>query len=55
MNLDRIITPPVLALIAVAGLTTFFGRKNTASVLDALGKAFQGSISAALGKGVDIK
>lgn len=55
MNLERIITPPVLAIIAVAGLTTFFGRKNTALVINQLGSAFSSSISAALGKGADIK
>lgn len=54
MNLDRLITVPALAIIAVAGITTFFGRKNTAAVLDATGRAFSSAISAALGKGVNI-
>jgi hypothetical protein len=54
MNLEKLITVPALAIIAVAGITTFFGRRNTARVLDSAGKAFSGAISAALGKGVEI-
>ena len=53
--IEKVATPAVLGIIGVAALTTFFGRKNTAAVLDALGRAFSGSISAALGKGVTIK
>ena len=55
MNLDRLITSTALGIIAVAGLTTFFGRRNTAYVLDAGGKAFSGAISAALGAGANVK
>lgn len=52
--IDKIATPAILGIIGVAALTTFFGRKNTAAVIDSLGKAFGGSISAALGKGVNV-
>lgn len=54
MNIDKLVTGPLLAIIGVAALTTIFGRKNSASVFDSLGKAFGGSISAALGKGVSL-
>lgn len=49
MNIDRLITPPLLAIIGVAALTTIFGRKSSAGVFNALGNAFSGSITAALG------
>lgn len=55
MNVDKIVTGPILAIIGVAALTTIFARKNTAAVFDSLGRALGGSISAALGKGVDLK
>lgn len=49
MNAERLITPPLLALIGVAALTTIFGRKNSAGVFDALGRAFSNAIRSALG------
>lgn len=49
--IDKIVTPAVLGLIGVAALTTFFGRKNTAAVIDSIGKAFGGAVTAALGNG----
>lgn len=49
MNAERLITPPLLAIIGVAALTTVFGRKNSAGVFNALGNALAGSIRAALG------
>lgn len=54
MNFDKLITGPLMALIGVAALTTIFGRKNSAAVFDSIGRAFGGSISAALGKGAGI-
>jgi hypothetical protein len=54
MNFDKIINPILLGVIGVAALTTILGRKNTPKVIDSLGSAFQGSISAALGKGVSL-
>jgi hypothetical protein len=51
VNVERIITPPVLALIGVAALTTIFARKNSASVLNAIGSSFSNAIRAALGQG----
>ena len=53
-NVEKIITAPLLAIIGVAGLTTFFGRRNTARVLDSGGRAFSSAISAALGKGANV-
>lgn len=53
--IDKVATPAILGIIGVAALTTFFGRKNTALVLDSLGRAFSGSISAALGAGAKIQ
>lgn len=47
--MEKFVTPAVLGIIGVAALTTFFGRKNSAAVVDALGRAFGGSITAALG------
>lgn len=55
MNLEKIISAPLLAIIGVAALTTFFGRRNTALVLDSGGRAFSNAISAALGKGAGVK
>lgn len=52
--MEKIINPIALAIVGVAVLTTIFGRKNTPAVIDSLGSAFGGSISAALGKGVNI-
>lgn len=39
-------------IVGVAALTTIFARPNSYQVINALGSAFSGSISAALGKGV---
>ena len=51
---DRIATTAVGGIIAVAALTTIFGRRTSAAVVDSLGGAFSSSISAALGKGVSL-
>lgn len=37
-------------IVAVAGITAVVSNKNSAEVVKQMGKAFQGSISAALGK-----
>lgn len=39
-----------MGIVFVALATTIVSSKNTASQIEALGKAFQGSIRAALGK-----
>lgn len=52
--MEKIVTPVALAIVFVATLTTIFGRKGSPAVIDSLGNAFGGSISAALGKGVNI-
>lgn len=52
--IDKIATPVLLAIVGVAALTTIFGRKNSASVFNALGSAFSSSITASLGGGAGI-
>lgn len=42
-------------IIAVAALTTIFGRSNSAKVFDAIGSAGANLVSASLGKGADIR
>ena len=37
-------------IVAVAAVTAIVGGKNSSSVINSMGKAFSGSISAALGK-----
>jgi hypothetical protein len=54
VNVDRILSAVLLGVIGVAALTTVFGRKTSGPVIDALGNAFSGSISSALGKGVTL-
>jgi len=49
MNMDRVAN--VLgAIVVVALVTTIVAHRNTARVVNALGKAFSGSIRAAMGK-----
>lgn len=54
MNIDTIATRFVAGVLAVAALTTVFGRANSAKVIDSLGKAFSSAVSASLGKGVTL-
>jgi hypothetical protein len=42
-------------IIAVAALTTIFGRSSSAAVFDSLGNAGSSLISASLGKGAGVK
>lgn len=55
MNIEKIATALFGGVITVAILTTIFGRSNTPKVLDAIGSAGSNLISAALGKGSDIR
>lgn len=45
----------VAGVIAVAALTTIFGRSTSAKTFDALGNAGANVIGASLGKGVDLR
>lgn len=54
MNLDKILGSLVVGLIGVAALTTVFGRRNSAAVINASGNAFANAVSASLGKGAGI-
>lgn len=49
MNMDRIANIAG-AIITVALVTTVVAHRNTANVVNALGRAFSGSIRAAMGK-----
>ena len=55
MNIDGIATKFVAGVVVVAVLTTTFGRSNTPRVLDALGRLGSGMLSAAMGKGADLR
>lgn len=55
MNIERIVAPVLIGIVGVAALTTIFARSNTPRVIDSLGKAFSGSISASLGQGVNLR
>lgn len=55
MNIERLVAPVLLGIVGVAALTTIFARSNTPKVIDSLGRAFGSSISASLGKGVDLR
>jgi len=37
-------------IVAVAAITAIVGSKNSSTVINSMGKAFSGSITAALGK-----
>lgn len=52
MNADRIFNIAA-AIVTVALVTTIVARPNSVKVIREVGNAFTGSISAALGRGVD--
>ena len=52
MNADRIFNIAA-AIVTVALVTTIVARPNSVRVIREVGNAFTGSISAALGRGVD--
>lgn len=52
---DNIASKFVAGIIMVAALTTIFGRSNTPKVFDSIGTAGSSLVSAALGKGSDIR
>lgn len=45
----------VAGIIAVAALTTIFGRSSSAKVFDSIGRTISSSITAALGAGANLK
>jgi hypothetical protein len=53
--IERTLTIAIAGAITIALATTVLGRSNTAKVINAGGSAFSNVISAALGKGVDIR
>lgn len=55
MNIDGIATKAIGGVIAIGLATAILGRSNTAKVINAFGGAMSTMISAALGKGVDIR
>jgi hypothetical protein len=52
MNADRVFNIAA-AIVTVALVTTIVARPNSVKVIREVGNAFTGSISAALGRGVD--
>ena len=53
MNGDKVLNI-LAAIVTVALVTTIVARPNSVRVIGAVGQFFTGSISAALGKGVDL-
>lgn len=55
MNIDGIATKFVAGVIAIATLTTIFGRSNAPRVIDSIGKASANLIDSALGANANLR